>query len=164
MNNEFRNFLHTAPSCPFCGHTPDDVILAGLNCSVCQPCYETINYWSPSYAKLFTKDGVFELWEYLPVAQEWRDNGCANAVFLEPQPAVTELSESTRRAIVAFVEDRYRDVLERAPLKEVEMKTVTLRVPKPVIVTGDWVYAKDISDARQEDNEQRTQATLGEAV
>lgn len=164
MNDDFRNLLHTDPTCPFCGHSPDDGILSGLNCSVCQPCYEAITYWSPAYAKIFTDDGVFELWEYLPVAQTWRDKDCANAVFLDPQPAVADLSDQTRKAIAAFTEDRYQEALERVPREEIEMETLTMRVPRPIIVTVNWVYATDVEVARQENDGQQTQATLAEAV
>lgn len=164
MNDEFRELLHTHPTCPFCGHRVDDPVLSGLNCSICRPCYETITYWTPSYAKFFTEDGVFEIWDYLPIAETWREAECANAIFLEPQPTVGELSESTRQTIVAFTKNRYQEVLERIHLNKVDTSTITLQVPKPIIVAGDWVYARDVAGARQSNQEQQEQATLSEAV
>lgn len=164
MNDEFRKLLHTHPTCPFCGHQVDEAVLSGLNCSVCQPCYETITYWTPSYAKIFTEDGTFEVWDYLPIADSWRDAECANPIFLEPQPAVADLSESTRQTIVAFTENRYQQALERIHLDKVNTSAITLQVPKPIIIAGNWVYAKDVEGAKRPNEEQRTQATLSEAV
>jgi hypothetical protein len=164
MYDGFLELLHTHPTCPFCGHQVENPVLSGLNCSICRPCYEMITYWTPSYAKLFTKDGVFEIWDYIPVAETWREAEYANAIFLEPQPSVGELSESTQRAIVAFTTDRYQEVLERIHLNKVNTSTITLQVPKPIIITGNWVYARDVEGAEQSNQDQREQATLSEAV
>lgn len=142
MTTNIRELLHTDPTCPFCGEKPEDPSLTGINCIVCQPCYETINYWTPSYAKLFTDDGTIELWDYIPVAQSWRSKGCANALFLDPQPAVEELSKQTRKVIIAVTEGNHKDVFERIPFEDVDAEILPRRVPKPIIVAGKWGVRK----------------------
>ncbi|QLH82310.1 hypothetical protein [Halosimplex pelagicum] len=164
MEDQFRELLHTHPSCPFCGHPVDVAALSGLNCSVCRPCYEAITFWTPSYAKIFTDDGVFEIWDYIPVAETWQEANCANAIFLDPQPDVRALNEETRQMLVAFTENRYQEVFERAHRNKVNEEILTLQVPKPIIVTGNWIYAKDVESVKQSGQEQRTQATLSESV
>lgn len=165
MTTDFQNLLHTDPTCPFCGERPEDAMLTGLNCTVCQPCYETIHFWTPSYAKLFTDDGTVELWDYIPVAQTWRDSDCAHALFLDPQLPTKDLSEQTRKTIRAFTEGTHRELLERIPRNSIDMDLLPKRVQKPIIVTGDWVYAKDLDPVRQTSNtEEQTQATLTGAV
>lgn len=163
MYDEFRDLLHTHPSCPFCGHSVDEPALVGVNCLVCQPCYETIAHWTPSFAKISTEDGVFEVYDYIPVADTWQESSCSSAVFLDPQPDVADLSESTQQVVIAFIENRYREVLERVPLDEVDIETLSLQAPKPIIATGDWVYARDVDQLRQT-GDGGTQSTLSDAV
>lgn len=163
MYDEFRDLLHTHPSCPFCGHVADEPALVGINCVVCRPCCENIAIWTPSFAKFVTEDGEFELWNYLPVADEWQESSCSNAVFLDPQPEVADLSESTQRAIIAFIENRHQEVLERVPISEINIETLSQQTPKPFIITGDWVYTRDANSIRQAGSS-GTQATLSDAT
>jgi len=162
MYDEFRDLLHTHPSCPFCGHSVDEPALIGVNCIVCPPCYETIAHWTPSFAKISTKDGVFEVYDYIAVADPWQESSYSSAVFLDPQPDVADLSESTQRVIVAFIENRHREVLERVPLDEVGIEAVSIQAPNPTIATGNWVYARDVDQLQTDGG--GTQATLADAV
>jgi hypothetical protein len=163
MYDDFRDLLHTHSSCPFCGHFADEPALVGLNCVVCEPCRENVAYWSPSFAKIATEDGVFELFDYIPVADTWEESGSSHAVFLDPQQDVADLSKSTQRVIVAFVEYRYQDLLERVPLDRVDLDTLSEQTHKPIIATGDWVYAQD-TDQLQLTSDGGTQVTLADAV
>lgn len=166
MEPEFLNLLHTHPSCPFCGHIPDQSPLVGLNCEICQRCTENIHIWNPAYAELYTEDGVFELWAYIPTTDTWTENDHKHAVFLDRQPNTSDLSKETQTTITAYLENRHLDALERIPRHKAEKFSLTLYLPTPIIATQNWIYTKDASklpDSEQHE-EQIEQATLTEAV
>lgn len=182
-----RNLLHTAPVCPFCGFRPDEIGgFEAINATICEPCAKNLHLLSARYATLFTEDGIFEAYVYLPIADEWRELSSQNSttpiVFLAPNPdRVTDLSPETQKSISAYATGTYRDVLKSAPWSEIapeyldiilrdrspsdglrksELSQLRADIEAPTIVTTTRLYSKNPDSFRREEQTESTQATL----
>lgn len=168
-NNSFHSLLHTARTCPFCDHVPDETRgLDTINARICEPCLENIHLLSPWRATLYTDQGSHTIWAYQPIAERWRspdtDSPTTPVIFIPAVDSVSELGQSTRTALVAYISGRYRDVLASTPRTEVDadyldiiiedqvpdesLRTSQLNqlrdsIPTPTIVTGRRLYSRD---------------------
>jgi hypothetical protein len=175
MNEDFRDLLHTHPTCPFCGHVPDQLDgLMGLNCIVCRPCAENIHLRTPRYADIYVDGNLFKIWSHIPSADEWKDRDLKYAVFIKgPVDDITgnsnrerfdpaRASEETQKTIVAYLSRQYESVLPRIHTRKLKDELPAMVLPSPTIIAGDWVYTSN-TDALPK-KEEHKQATLQDTL
>lgn len=185
--NSFHDLLHTARVCPFCGHLPDEMMGSqAINARVCEPCYENIHLLSAGYAILYLDEAAFEVYSYLPRADAWRNPGTDSSptpvIFLVPSPdRVTDLSEQTQKAILAYATDNYRAALKSIPRAEVASEYLDILLPNrspsddlrksqveqlrtdiatPTIVTTQRIFSSDPEALVEKTDSEPTQTTL----
>jgi hypothetical protein len=185
------DLLHTTPVCPFCGFRPDEIGgFEAINATICEPCTENLHLLSARYATLFTEDGVFEAYVYLPITDEWREltpqNNPTPIVFLAPNPErVTDLSTETQKSIQAYATGAYQDVLRSAPQSEIapkyldiilrdrspsndlrksEISQLRADIEAPTVVTTTRLYSKTLASLRREEQAEPTQATFSQVA
>lgn len=183
----FHDLLHTAPVCPFCGHIPDETMGSqAINARVCEPCYENIHLLSAGYAILYLDETAFEVYFYLPQADEWRNLSTGSSptpvIFLVPFPdRVTDLSEQTQKAILAYANDNYRAALKSIPRTEVASDYLDVLLPDrspsddlrksqveqlradiatPTVVTTRRIFSPNPKGLVEETDTEPTQTTL----
>jgi hypothetical protein len=160
-----------------------------LNAKVCEPCYENIRLFTPRYATLYTDDGAFRVWSYLPAANEWRtpatDSTPTPAVFFNPEPdRVADLSRQTQKLIVAYLNYDYRNLFESVTRDAVQQEYLDVLLPTrspaddmrksyirelrsdirtPAIITNKRVYSPDRDPLTKTTTTESTQMTFEQA-
>lgn len=180
MNEKLKELLHTHPSCPFCGHLPEDYPLSGLNCKVCYGCRENINYYTPEYATIYSGGRSIEVWQFEPIAKSWADIG--KAIILEPHCPFSAFEADIRKAIITYLTNEYQNLLEKCPREAADGEILKIvnrdrstdsinsrrltqlksQIDPPIIATPKYIYSKSTGAIKQEEKQNQTQTSLAD--